>query len=154
MKRQHLLLSITVLLAAVLQTLDTVRFEVTGVQAQASDRCLGNEGSWTVKPGDSYTDSRGVWVCAPGHPESTAGGWVLIKPTPTPIPEPSATPTPPRAPPLLDPAEPASAGFPLVWILAPGGLLAGLGAALGVRWLIVRERLTGSIVIEEEDRHG
>lgn len=123
----------------------------------ADGLCLDNNGERTVKAGTTYRDTQGTWLCAPGSPGSTDGGWLLIAATPAPTATtmPTSTPpvaaTPPSAP-LDEPATPPDhTGGPLIPLFAVP-LVVAFGATTSMYLLARRRgrRLTGCIIVEKE----
>jgi hypothetical protein len=120
--------------------------------AQEADHCLGNAQEWTVAPGVHYQDSLGVWVCAPGHPGATAGGWVLVTPSAHGTVTQPATPQPDNSLPVAGGLGALSLWFAL-GAAGIGGLALAGGCAVVVRH-IRTPRLRGWLVTEEdEDAH-
>jgi len=97
--------------------------------AQQPQECFNNSGKATVDAGVRYTDENGVWVCAPGSPSASIGGWVRLElpptvaPTAMPTPPPAAAARPVKATKLVDIA--SVIGIVIAAVAAAGAILAG-----------------------------
>lgn len=156
MKGRSLVL-IAVVAIVVLQTVLAVPRSSPVASGQGERHCLDNDGMWSVPPGASYSDTSGVWVCAPGDPTATGGGWLLMTMTPAPTATtmptsaPAAAATPATAPPGK-PATAADHGGGLSAPLLAVSLVVVVGSTTLMSLLAGRRgrRLTGFIVIEKE----
>lgn len=129
----------------------------------ADGLCLGNNGERTVKAGTTYRDSEGTWLCAPDNPSSTAGGWVLLKGTPSvsDSPVPTATPsetekptsTATRTDSAAAPRE-GNSGVPssLPWLIGTAAALGTLGCFLVLRSALLRPRLLGWVAFRSGEQ--
>lgn len=138
---------------------------------QAQEAFLGNSGQRTVPPGTTYADHSGVWLCRPDDPRATAGGWVLTELPVTPSftstsPPPPTTARPARATVTPRPqrhtvsAADGDSGSTFVsarWLIALAAgaacTVTGGTAAIVLRRRLTGPRLTGWLLVEQEDVH-